>query len=179
MKEDSIPLLPHDTDVAVAARQAAGAFGKIASTLLAASQRGETRSLVSILTSGRSLGPGECMVLADLISGKLCKPAGRATNKAQDKKLDRDILARCRELMDRYERDEGSSRGKRPEVIRQVASDFQRTETQVAAIWKNASGKGNAATITRAQLDDWAVNDPARAASEMARVREGKAKLVD
>jgi hypothetical protein len=39
--------------------------------------------------------------------------------------------------------------------------------------------KGGSSTITRAQLTEWQTNDPAKAASEMARVREGKATLVD
>jgi|SRR5579871_1059576 len=39
--------------------------------------------------------------------------------------------------------------------------------------------KSGAGTITRAQLEAWATSDPAKAQSEMARVREGKATLVD
>jgi hypothetical protein len=40
-------------------------------------------------------------------------------------------------------------------------------------------GKGGSGTITRAQLSDWQAKDPARAAAEMAKVREGRATLVD
>lgn len=39
--------------------------------------------------------------------------------------------------------------------------------------------RGGGNTITRAQLNEWQANDPAKASSEMARVREGKAQLVD
>jgi hypothetical protein len=40
-------------------------------------------------------------------------------------------------------------------------------------------GRGGASTITRAQLSEWQASNPAKAAAEMARVREGKATLVE
>lgn len=40
-------------------------------------------------------------------------------------------------------------------------------------------GRGGSKTITRAQLEQWSVSDPGRAASAMADVRAGKAELTD
>jgi hypothetical protein len=178
VKDDGNANLPYDKQFADCARRAAPAFGKIAQALQTASETGVTRELVEALRSGRGIGPGECAVLADLISGELCRAAGRPTKKAQDHERHRAILSRCRELMDQY-RAQGRSRGSRPEVIKQVASEYYPlTQDQVAAIWKGASGKSGANTITRAQYDELMKNDDS-ARLMATRIREGGVKLVD
>lgn len=181
-RRDEVELLPRDTQIADAARRAALAIGRITKTglagFIAESQHGDTRPLVEMLRQpGRSLGPGECAILADLISGELCVQAGGVTKKADVRRREREVLDRCRELMAQAKA-EKRSKGARRRITQQVASETGMTEDEVAALWKNAKGIDKT-DMSRAQFDKLAISDPAKAMAFMTEIRKGKARLVD
>ncbi|MGX9431776.1 helix-loop-helix domain-containing protein [Bradyrhizobium sp. LeoA1S1] len=129
-KDEPIEIKLGDTEFYDAARMASIAFGGIAESLRDAAEQGFTRLLVTRLRSGVGLDSTECEILADLISGRLCRGAGRPRKNATEKQRRRDINHRYKKL-----REEKLSRA---QAIKQVVSEFKPvTAAQVGAIIKD------------------------------------------
>jgi hypothetical protein len=126
-----------DTEFSDIARMAAQAFRKIGMDLRDNAENGFTKALIARLRSGRGLDPAECEVLADLISGNLCKPVGRREKNSTEKQRRRDIYSRYHAIMKQH-RAEGRSRGMKPLAIAEVASEFKPiAEMQVESILRD------------------------------------------
>ena len=119
----------YDNEFVAFARLAAKAFRGIAGSLRKEASQGSTKWLVTRLRSGFGLGPEECEVLADLISGELCRPIGRPSKNASDRQLRRDVYDSFHQKMKQH-RSEGRYRNIKALVIEQVASEFPTISTE-------------------------------------------------